>query len=306
MAERPHIRYSQFLGVLALCSLWGCESVAELQQNLSHGLKRNVVQTDGLRMEMKWCAVASDRTVECEFQITSLYKDVKAGLAYPKYQDQMGNEEHLKRKDGVVGAQTIVAGQPYTRRFVASNLPTYTTHVRSIVASVVITDLRGIKIGERPVVFANIPEKPVAAIAPPSVPDSDEASNVNAPPTEAPIATPPGAAPTLADTLINSYWHGIIVPVVDMPSDQLIQLWARGAYLHLREDGIAGYNWSMPKSYVYDPANTWKSEGDSFTVSMRGATYTFDTQSAQTPLSAFINEGGLFKMTMVRKQPDEQ
>ncbi|NOX83129.1 MAG: hypothetical protein GXP06_09120 [Alphaproteobacteria bacterium] len=308
MTDTQHMRYAGFLGAIALFSLWGCESVAELQQisqNLGRNLQRNVVQTDGLRMEMKWCGVAADRTVECEFQITSLYKDVKAGLVYPKMQDQQGNEIRLKRKDGIVGAQTIVAGQPYTRRFIASNLPTYSTHVRSVVTGIVIKDLRGIKIGERPIVFGNIPEKPVAAIAPPPVPETDDTAIVSTPTTQTPTPAPPEATPVAVNTVVNSYWHGIIVPVVEMPGNQLTQLWARGAYIHLREDGIAGYNWSTPNVYVYDNANTWKVDGDTFTVSMSGASYTFDAQSQQTPLTTFINEGGLFKMTMARKGPKE-
>ncbi len=291
---------------MALFSLWGCESVAELQQisqNLGRNLQRNVVQTDGLRMEMKWCGVTADRTVECELQITSLYKDVKAGLVYPKMHDQKGNEIRLKRKDGAGGAQTIVAGQPYTRHFVASNLPTYSTQVRSVVSSIVIKNLRGIKIGERPIVFANIPEKPVVASAPP--PETDGTTIVSTPTTQTPAATQPEAAAVAVNTVANSYWHGIIVPVVEMPSNQLAQLWARGAYIHLREDGIVGYNWSVPSAYIYDNANTWKADGDAFTISMRGASYTFDAQTQQTPLTAFINEGGLFKMTMARKGPKE-
>jgi len=285
------------------CLSLGCAQNADALDNpLGKFLKKavgqdtpgNVVVWQGLRIEAKWCDVSPERAVECEVEITSLYKDLRAGLVYPKMQDQDGNETRLARKDGTVGAQVLVAEQPYRRRFTASNLPTYSKQVRSIVTGLVINDLRNLKTGEHPqLIFTDIPVKPVMASAPSPLP--------------APVATPaPAPQPaSVAQVVSNSYWHGVIVPVVDMPSSQIIDLWKRGAYIHFRADGIAGYNWSTPNGYIYDAVNSWKADGDTFTLSMPGATYVFTTNSEQ-PLTTFVNEGGLFKMTMTAKSAKQE
>ncbi|NKB81731.1 MAG: hypothetical protein GKS05_07580 [Nitrospirales bacterium] len=280
----------KLIGVSTIVVLFGCQSIAQLPQ-----LQRNVMQIDDFRLEIKWCSITPDRRAECEFEMMSLYQDKKAGLAYPKMQDNRGNEYRMNTGNQPVGGVLMVAGTPYTYRFVATNLPSYVVRVRSVVGTFVGWLPNGTKVIEKPVVFANIPEQPIAQSLPPS-------SLTDSMPAIAPANAIEGKSLTSNIlSMSNSYWHGTIVPIVAMPENEIIRTWRRGAYLHLRNDGIVGYNWSKPNEYIYDPANKWSEDGELFTISMTGATYTFNSRDAKEPLTARINEGGAFKMSMKRK-----
>ena len=101
--------------------------------------------------------------------------------------------------------------------------------------------------------------------------------------------------------IVDSYWHGVIVPVVNVEDNDIIRLWRHGAYMHFRADGIAGYNWSEPKNYDYNKVNVWRQDGNTFTLTMSGAVYTFELRDDQAPLVAYLQPGGAFKMTMKRQ-----
>ncbi len=259
-----------------------------LQQHvnvLTPNLARNIVKVDDFVLKMKWCSISQDRTAECEVEITSLYQDKKSGISYPTLQDNKGKELRMQRKDGSVSGQVMVAGQPYTHRIIAKNLPTYSTEIRSIVGTFVIWDLRGIKISEKPIVFSNIPVKSL--------------NQVQTAPTK---VEPVSSTPQKKSSLVNSYWHGKITPVVASGETEIMRLWKRGAYIHFREDGIAGYNWSEAKNYNYHNFNTWSQNGNTFTLTMSGAIYTFDLESETTALTAYLQQGGAFKMVMIRQR----
>ncbi len=291
--------------------LLGCDGVPipqSLQSLVPASLgPRNVVEVDGFRFEMKWCSVSQSRTAECEFEATSLHRDFKGGLSYPIMQDDQGSEYRMNRTDGSVGFRVMIAGQKYTRRLVTTNLPTYVTQVRGISAGFALRTVdRGLNAGEHQLVFADIPQRRSAGTAAPAAAPAAVATGSPAPRAtprveSAAIATVPTAGgPAVSD----SYWFGTIVPVVDMPQSEgnpIFQLWERGAYIHLREDGVAGYNWSEPGIYTYDGVNRWTQSGNRYTLTMSGAVYSFDTASSDPTLTAYLEPGGMFVMNMTRK-----
>lgn len=268
---------------------------------------RNVVEVDGFRFEMKWCSVSPSRTAECEFVATSLHRDFKGGISYPKMQDDQGSEYRMNRTDGSAGFRVMIAGQQYTRRLVTTNLPTYVTQVRGISAGFALRTVdRGLNAGEHQLVFADIPQRPTSGTAGPATAAAVAPAPQAERPTVAAAAIAPAAiAPAPAGPDISgSHWFGTIVPVVDMPqsaSEPIFQLWERGAYIHLREDGIAGYNWSEPGVYIYDGVNRWVQSGSRYTLTMNGAAYTFETASPEPTLIAYLEQGGMFVMNMTRK-----
>lgn len=147
-------------GCVAVAFLCGCETImAELPQ-----MQRNVVQVQDFRAEMKWCEVRPDRSAECEVEITSQHQDKRAGLSYPKMQDDRGKEYRLKT-DQPAGGVMMVAGQPYTYRLTVDNLPTYVTMVRSINSGIVASLPNGSKTLAEQIVFAGIPTRPATAEA---------------------------------------------------------------------------------------------------------------------------------------------
>ena len=189
--------------------------------------------------------------------------------------------------DGGLGQYTMIAGENYVIRYKnQSILPTTVDRVRGVVGTWSIANLQGIKAGAFPVTFADIPVKAETAAVEPATAPAEE----------------PVQAPSETGSVAETYWHGVIVPVVAIPEDDVMRLWKRGAYLHFREDGAAGYNWSAPGPYIYDPVNKWSQDGAKFTLEMSGARYTFDPDFGDgAKLEAFLEPGGAFKMSMARK-----
>ncbi len=162
--NRVSVRIAALLSVLCLCGI-GCAESQLLDSNGSAG-KRNVIQNGGFRLEVNWCTVNSDRSAECEMTATSLTQDYKAGFAYPIMQDQSGTQFRMVPKDGTLGNYTMIAGEPYTLRYVNKDiLPTTVESVRGLVGTwvyrVVSTNL---KAGQFSLAFADIPEKPVPVV----------------------------------------------------------------------------------------------------------------------------------------------
>ncbi|MCI4643285.1 MAG: hypothetical protein MRY64_00700 [Hyphomonadaceae bacterium] len=278
--------------VLAVFTMTGCESVAEDPGGIFAQSERNVIEQHGFLLEMDWCEVRADRSAECQLTATSLTQDYKAGFSYPKMQDQTGAEYRMVPSAGGLGQYTMIAGEPYTILYKNRDiLPTTVSKVRGVVGTWSLWDQRNIKAGEFPVVFADIPERPVAQTAP--VAEEETVA-------EAPVTSQP------TGSVSGSYWHGTIVPVVDMPSNEIVQLWGRGAYLHFREDGIAGYNWSVPGYYAYDEVNQWSETETQFTLTMSGAVYVFDKTANNDPLVTYLQPGGIFKMTVAAKAEGEE
>ncbi len=271
------------VGVVVSLSALACAGLAP------PALARNVVVVADVRMEMKWCSLSPAREVECELEVTSRFQDRRAGLAYPKLQDQRGQEQRLESEL----MKLMVADQPYVVRLRASNVSSASTEVRSVVGTLVAKTPDGVhRIAHKVVTFTDIPSRPpepaplpgaAAAGAPPVPPAADAGS-------------PPGGDAVAAEDLGGSYWFGRIVPVAEGPENEIVRLWRRGAYLHLREDGTLGFNWSEPGAYAYLDVNRWSQEGSRFTLDMSGARYTFDLDAA--PYEAFLNPGGGFQMTM--------
>lgn len=254
--------------------LASCESVAQAPDG-----GRHTMQIDDVVLTMKWCDISEERVAECVLEMTSLHVDRKVGLSYPKLQDNLGGEYRLKALDTPPGGKLMVAGEPYLFHFEVDNIPTNVTGVRAVVSGF-LAQAAGPKARVvRDVVFADIPTRPAA---PPLVTASVATGNMFA----------------------ETYWHGTIVPVVDVPENEIVELWKRGAYIHLREDGVAGYNWSAPGPYIYDDVNTWSRNGMGFTLIMSGAKYSFDARR-DGDLQAYLEPGGAFLMTMSAKAMNE-
>lgn len=258
--------------IAAVCLSSGCESVAEPQAG-----GRNAMEVDHIQLTMKWCDISEERKAECVLEMTSLYLDRKAGLSYPKLQDNLAGEYRLKALDTPVGGKLMVAGEPYLFHFEVENIPTNVTSIRAVVTGFLAQAAGPKQRVVKDLVFTDIPTKPVVEVA---------------------------AAPAGADGFGDTYWHGTIVPVAQVDENDIVKLWKRGAYIHLREDGVAGYNWSTPGPYIYDAANNWSEAGTSFTLVMSGAAYTFGSE-LDGPLQAYLEPGGAFLMTMAAKSKNE-
>lgn len=285
------MRFGNALGVVASLLVMACAGLVP-----PAALARNVVVVENVRMEMKWCSLSPAREVECELEVTSRFQDRRAGLAYPKLQDQRGQEYRMQSEL----MKLMVADQPYIVRLRASNLSTAATEVRSIVGSLVAKTPDGVhRIAEKVVTFSDIPARPPepARLPTGAAPTASNAESTPAQPPEASSIPPTG-------DLRDSYWLGTIVSVGGAPENEITRLWRRGAYLHFRGDGIAGFNWSEPASYAYLDVNRWSQDGRRFALTMSGARYTFDLDTA--PHEAFLEPGGAFKMTMQPKAKAER
>ena len=123
--------------------------------------KRNTVKSNGFELTVNWCHVATDRTAECDVTAVSLTQDFKAGFAYPIMQDQSGAQFRMVPKDRTLGQYVMIAGEPYNIRYINKDkLPTTVERVRGLVGTWALWNLQGIKAGEFPVTFADIPARP--------------------------------------------------------------------------------------------------------------------------------------------------
>lgn len=118
---------------------------------------------------MNWCEVRPERSAECELTAISETQDFKAGFAYPILQDQTGAQYRMVPKDGSLGQYIMIAGEPYTIRYVNKDiLPTTVERVRGVVGSwaywMTATNL---KAGQFPVSFSDIPEQMPVSVVPP-------------------------------------------------------------------------------------------------------------------------------------------
>ena len=126
------ISWKTCISVGVLIILTGCQGGPPLPFQ-----PRNVVHVGDFHLEMKWCTVSSDRNAECLLEMRSLQQDKKAGLAYPTMQDDKGKEHRMTSKDTPIGGLLMVAKETYTTHLTATNLPAYTTHVRSVAGTFV-------------------------------------------------------------------------------------------------------------------------------------------------------------------------
>ena len=94
MALRFFGGWPKIVVLSALVALFGCKSVPESIAQVTSP-QRNAVQVEDFRLEVKWCSVTADRRALCEIEMVSLYQDQRAGMAYPKMQDQRGNEYRM-------------------------------------------------------------------------------------------------------------------------------------------------------------------------------------------------------------------
>ena len=138
--------------------------------------ERNVIRSNGFELIVNWCEV-SERAARCELTATSLTQDFKAGFAYPILQDQTGAQFRMVPEDKGLGQYRMIAGEPYTIRYVNKDLlPTTVERVRGLVGSWAFWSVaNNLKAGEFPVAFSDIPERP-SQPAPGSAADKESGS----------------------------------------------------------------------------------------------------------------------------------
>lgn len=121
---------------------------------------RNIIDNDVFRLTVNWCDVKPDRSAECELTAISLTQDYKAGFAYPILQDQSGAEYRMVPSDGTLGQYTMIAGEPYTIKYVNQEiLPTTVARARGLVGTWAYSRLNNIKAGAFPVTFSDLPDR---------------------------------------------------------------------------------------------------------------------------------------------------
>lgn len=178
------MKIAKFFSLIALLggsvSLHGCAQGQPVGDITDLG-NRNIVQNEVFRLEVNWCEARADRSAECELTATSLTQDYKAGFAYPIMQDQTGAQFRMVPSDGSLGQYTMIAGEPYTIRYVNKDiLPTTVERVRGLVGSWAYSKLNNIRAGEFQLTFSDIPARPnqtppptttKSAAAPPIIPE---------------------------------------------------------------------------------------------------------------------------------------
>ncbi len=122
---------------------------------------RNIIENEVFRLTINWCEVKPDRSAMCELTAISLTQDYKAGFAYPIMQDQTGAEYRMVPSDGTLGQYTMIAGEPYTIKFVNKEiLPTTVERARGLVGSWAYSKLNNIRAGAFDLTFSDIPTRP--------------------------------------------------------------------------------------------------------------------------------------------------
>ncbi len=109
---------------------------------------------------------------------------------------------------------------------------------------------------------------------------------------------PPPKSYPIADTK----WYGII-DILDkkiLIDPQLVKNWKKGAYLHMRNDGVIGYNFKKAKDYIYAPENRWTLDKDEneLVIQMGPIGYVFTLNLKKKKFVAEINK--IFRMTIKR------
>jgi len=107
---------------------------------------------------------------------------------------------------------------------------------------------------------------------------------------------------TRTDFSNQRYCYATITPINDdiVIEASLKALLAKGAFIHMREDGQLGFNWSTSNDYLYPETHRWSSKADKLFIVFGDISYTFDLDDQKNNLVTYSNQGGLFKMVIKR------
>ncbi len=154
--------------------------------------------------------------------------------------------------------------------------------------------------------------------------DSGECAYLGYAQQDAPLATPKVSATpetnpklkakkvisksTTAPFVLSEYGHLKVIPRdpnAPIASD-IKTMWAKGFYIHLKKDGIFGFNTDTPGPYLYLPVNRWQNKNGVFTLTLDKVVYVFTLptkmSTGETTLTTVDSTWNAFEMTYTTKQ----
>jgi len=99
-------------------------------------------------------------------------------------------------------------------------------------------------------------------------------------------------------SVLGTQWYGII-EVIDKKikiDPNIVKIWKKGAYMHMRGDGTIGINFEKPKNYIYNPTDRWTQDGDKLILQMGVFGYIFKLKPPNKKIVA--NIPNFFRMTI--------
>jgi len=99
-------------------------------------------------------------------------------------------------------------------------------------------------------------------------------------------------------SVLGTQWYGII-DVIDKKlkiDPNIVTIWKKGAYMHMRGDGTIGLNFEKPKDYTYNPTDRWTQDGDELILQMGVFGYIFKLKPPNKKIVANISN--FFRMTI--------
>ena len=290
--------------IFAVLPLSACQQTLQQQANsigtnLTSALSPSTTtkQMHGIVLTVKSCSISPTRVATCRFTATSQYQDRELSLLgahYTRLQDDTGvsyNTMIAFGQDPTDKTQrhtTLVADTPYEFTLMAENISTQATKVRAITINRM--DVKGSKLATLKMNFSHPPM--VASTMTAQKPVADQSTYSGEKTTSVP-----------AEDMPYRYMFAKIVPVnSNLPRDPMQ---AKGAYLHLREDGALGHNFSKPGPYGYVPKQGWRMDDEKLVIIFDQISYTFDLEDKTIPMITYLDQGGLYKMTAYPKHKNE-
>ncbi len=263
----------------------------------------------GVVIRIKGCSISAERVATCHMSAMSKYQDRTLNLTagtYNKLQDDTGVSYNTLMAFGQDASNRqqrsalLVADTVYDFKVVAQNISSRATKIRSLnITRMDVTGPTGKgNYGKIEMVFSHPPmigatDNTISSqtdTAQPQIQSSEHA-------TQQKQTSPAGYMP-------YRYLFAKIVPVTDdMPRNELQ---AKGVYLHLREDGSLGHNFSKPGPYGYVPKQGWKVEPGKLVIIFDQISYTFDTREGTSSMMTYLDQGGLYKMSVWVKGKGER
>lgn len=268
------------------------QTVGNLTPNLS-GFNSSTTEIYGIVLTVKGCSISPERIAICKFTALSKYQDRQlnlhggnslqiqddTGVSYPTLAAFGADPTNKQQR-----ATTLIADAPYDFTIMASNLSTQATKVRAI--TIHRMDVTGT--GRIDYIKTNFPHPPMLDDVSASSPAQDTMT-----------ATTPYQTAIPSGDMPYRYMFTRITPISSsFPKDPNL---ANGAYIHLREDGALGHNFSKPGPYAYAPKQGWRLGQDKLVIIFDEISYTFDLSENTNPMVTYLDQGGAYKMVAYPK-----
>ncbi len=305
------MRYLALLLVGLCLPLSGCVEQT-LQQSVGNltsaipSLSQTTKEMHGVVLSVESCSISATRVATCRMSAMSKYQDRSLNLiggSYTQIQDDTGvsyNTFIAFGRDATNKTQratTLIADTPYEFTIMAENLSTRATKIRAITINRMdVTQSTGK--GFIGYVKMNFPHPPMGQT------DHQQRSPTLVPGQATTTSQVNNTAPALSNEMPYRYLFAQIVSIhPNLPSDPLQ---AKGAYLHLRKDGALGHNFSKPGPYGYVPKQGWRIEQDKLVIIFDQISYSFDLPQTTTPMIAYLDQGGAYKMSITPKAANQR